>query len=371
MEKIQERLKHPNNNSQHLIMEVVQQQQQQQQQQQSTLLYVVQRCWHSGRQQYAPCDLLRLFHTQKEAEEIAYHSAKAFHNAYVATATATASSNNGSNHTANLVGVKTLMLPSYPSHNPQGSSYGFLACGCLFWVRCLKATIVTAATSPPPISASYHLQQQQQQQQQGGRGGGGDKGEGETMVICGTQAYAILTEGVIGGTGNRNSRRGTEICDGRVFGGDALAHTVGVETMTRVKASFQMSSNNNPNDLNVEVRTLPIGKPTESSYVTGDFLNDWPQEVIIERPDLSMRMDENDNHHYHHQKRHNSSHDGETSYDSWGRAVARESYNGREEEIENLDYLVVDCPFEEPIAKRRRTSSETLNNTMDSTMGVG
>jgi len=326
-----------------------QQQQHQPMEVQHKLLYVVQRCWHSGPKQYTSCDLLRLFHTQRESEEAAYHSAKAFHNASFGSSTSS-HNNNGDNNSTSArtspksspyIGVKTLMLPSYPSdNNPQGSSYGFLACGCLFWVRCLRATIVTAS----------HQHQQNTVYNNSGSGS-----------ICGTQAYAIVTEHVIGGTGNRNSRRGTEVSEGRVFGGDALARKVAMEAIARVKATITTI-----NHVEVQVQTIPIGKPNEFSYSTGDFLNDWPQEVVLERPppkiNPMMMMAGNTNN----TKRQSNAGvgnmvgSGGVYNDTLGRNNGTWENTTGEEEIENVDYVVVDCPFEQQsVAKRRRTTENT------------
>jgi hypothetical protein len=299
---------------------------------QSIIMYVVQRCWHSGPKQYNPVDLLRLFHTQREAEEAAFHSAKAFNNAWVKDSPSKTKSC-----------VKTLMLPSYPHHNPQGSSYGFLSYGCLFWVRCLRTTIVTAKSQyNNPFLNTWNK---------------------SSNGVCASEAYAILTEGIIGGTGNKNSRRGTETCDGLVFGGDALAYSIAAEAVARVKASLTNVH------LMVELKTLPIGKPTEFSYTTGDFLNDWPKEVVLERPPTlsnSMMMTYNGGNVTTATNKRQNDHGNNggggdnrlAAFDTWGRTVSgsmtESTSHGNEEEIENVDDIVVDCPFEQPMAKRRR-----------------
>jgi len=289
---------------------------------QHQILYVVQKCWHSGPKQHVPVDMLRLFHSQREAEEGAYHSALAFHKAHAKPSSSAS--------------VKTLLLPSYPAHNPQGSSYGFLACGALFWVRALRMTIVAASN-----------------QHNGG--------------VCHSAAYAILTEGVIGGTGNRNSRRGTETCDGRVFGGDATARAMAMEAVTRVRYNLT-----NPS-LRVEAQTVPVGKPPEW-LSSGAFGGDWPVQAELQyngvlaanslpfgaTPKRQIGLDQS------------------SSNSAWGSSVSRamdEDFGSASSEStaiaeprsligstnsnssENL--LVVDCPFEEPIAKRRRVVSVT------------
>jgi hypothetical protein len=287
---------------------------------QHAMLYVVQKCWHSGPIQHVPVDMLRLFHTQREAEEAAYHSAKAFHEAH-------SKPSSGS--------LKTLLLPSYPAHNPQGSSYGFLACGGLFWTRALRATMVAAGSNSNNINAN-------------------------TGNMCHSAAYAILTEGVIGGTGNRNSRRGTETCDGRVFGGDATALGIAMEAVARVKANVT-----NPS-VHVDALTVPVGKPVEW-LSSGAFVGDWP--VQAELGNYSSGGNGN----------------GTTQevpfgttpkrqigfdVDGWGRSISEEMDDDEDNCEDNKTRaviggngnvhetcLVVDCPFEEPVAKRRRVVS--------------
>ena len=290
-------------------------------QHQHTLLYAVQKCWHSGPNQHVPVDMLRLFLTQREAEEAAYHSAQAFHELHA---------------TPNSSFVKTLLLPSYPHHNPQGSSYGFLACGGLFWVRALRATIVAAVD----VNSNSN-----------------------TSGMCQTAAYAILTEGVIGGTGNRNSRRGTEICDGRVFGGDATALMIAQQAVTRVRASLT-----NPS-LRVEAQTVPVGKPAEW-LKSKAFLEDWPPQAELGiTSDNSMNNDATQGFPFGTTPKRQIG-DSQQHQGGWGRSVSEESMlentNGSSHSEEE-PLVVVDCPFEEPIAKRRRVNSmvdESGDNTM-------
>ena len=115
-------------------------------------LYVVQRCWHSGPAQYQPMDLMRLFVNQRDAEEAAYHSSHAWCRYHRPEAEPQ---------------VKTLLLPSYPIQSNAGSSYGFIAHGSLFWVRSLTPTILATGKN------RFHQ-----------------------------DSYVVVTEGVIGGTGN-------------------------------------------------------------------------------------------------------------------------------------------------------------------------
>ena len=269
-------------------------------------LFVVQRCWHSGPQQYQPLDLLRLFVTQRDAEEAAYHSAHAWCRYHKPNAEPQ---------------VKTLLLPSYPAHNTSGSSYGFVAHGSLFWVRSLYA--VTSGTAASSSDPSF------------------DPSEG----------YAVVTEGVIGGTGNRMSRRGTEIPHGRVFVPEAGNRTMmmmvpvnsyaaaevmrrkALETCHYVMA--QLGSN-----ISVNVATLPIGRPTE--YTSGNFLKDWPPQVL--QPNLLLIHDPND---------HKRMAPPPSLSDSM-RTVSEEFPSGSDDEG-----IIVDCPFELPAAKRRRYCDDT------------
>jgi len=284
-----------------------------------------------------------LFPTQREAEEAAYHSAKAFHEAH-------AKPSSGS--------LKTLMLPSYPAHNPQGSSYGFLACGGLFWVRAVRATVATAGgdrSNNTNINSNNNNNTNINNNTNSG--------------MCHSAAYAILTEGVIGGTGNRNSRRGTEVCDGRVFGGDATARLIAMEAVARVKNNLT-----NPS-LRVDAQTVPVGKPVEW-LSSGAFVGDWPLHAEMggvagngngTTPDVPFGTTP---------KRQIDA--GSSPYDGWGRSISHEmdKDSGSSSSTTstatttraantvtwgngNENLLVVDCPFEEPIAKRRRVVSVT------------
>jgi hypothetical protein len=197
--------------------------------------FIVQRCWHSGPQQHQPLDYLRLFGACSDAEEAAYHSAHAW-------------SRKQSPQDPN---VKTLFLPSPPQHRgtgtSSGTSYGFIANGSMFWIRSLYASIT-------------------------------DQADG--------QAYAVVTEGVIGGTGNRMSRRGTEVSRGRVF--------VGAGSNARFLAlqASHIVVQTNPGCTSY-VATLPVGKPSE--YATGRFLQEWPAEIPIHDDSTTNVMDTENN----------------------------------------------------------------------------
>lgn len=263
-------------------------------------LFVVQRCWHSGPNQYQPLDLMRLFVTQRDAEEAAYHSAHAWCRYHRPNAEPQ---------------VKTLLLPSYPAHNKSGSSYGFVAHGSLFWVRSLYATTNVPSTN------------------------------GDANILSASEGYVVVTEGVIGGTGNKMSRRGTEIPHGRVFVPEAATRTMmmmvpvnsyaGAEVMRRraLETCHYVMAQLGTN-CSVHVATLPIGRPSE--YTSGNFLKDWPPQVL--QPNL-LQHDLNDH----------------------KRVAPPPSLNGSmrtvSEEFQSVsdeEEIVVDCPFELPAAKRRR-----------------
>lgn len=118
--------------------------------------FVVQKCWFDGPLVEPPTDYMALFHSQSEAEQAAYHSAHAYAAAHQAV-------------------VRTLLLQT---------GYAFSAAGKLYWVR--------------RVFADQHH---------------------ENSISSSGGAHVILTRGVIGGTGNANSRRGSEVAHNRVFVG--------------------------------------------------------------------------------------------------------------------------------------------------------
>ena len=218
-------------------------------------LFVVQRCWHSGPHQYQPMDMMRLFATQRDAEEAAYHSCHAwcrYHKPHMEPQ------------------VKTLLLPRYPAGSNAGTSYGFVAFGSLFWVRSLQVT--TNSTSPPSENMwDWYAH----------------------------EAFCVVTEGVIGGTGNRMSRRGTEIAEGRVFVAEPDTLTVmnvpvnnyaGSEVMRRraMETCHLVMAHLGHSVMNAVV-TVPLGRPAE--YSSGGFLKDWPAQVL--QPTLAQEENNN------------------------------------------------------------------------------
>jgi hypothetical protein len=207
-------------------------------------LFVVQRCWHSGPHQYQPMDMMRLFTTQRDAEEAAYHSSHAwcrYHKPHSEPQ------------------VKTLLLPRHSARNGTGTSYGFVAFGGLFWVRSL---LPTTNSLSPPCENQWEWNAE--------------------------EAFCVVTEGVIGGTGNRMSRRGTEIAEERVFVSESDTRTMmnapvnnyaGKEVMRRKALEtchFLMAQQGK--SVSIGVATVPLGRPAE--YTSGEFLKDWPPQVL-------------------------------------------------------------------------------------------
>eukprot|EP00977_Amphora_coffeiformis_P003689 scaffold710_cov171-Amphora_coffeaeformis.AAC.58 len=132
--------------------------------------FIVQKCWFDGPHIEPPVDYLALFATQSQAEETAYHAAHFHANQRQAV-------------------VRTLLLPT---------GYAFSAAGKLFWVRRVYA-----------------------------------RGQSD-MIGRSSGAHVILTKGVIGGTGNSNSRRGAEVAHNRVF--------LGHDSATQAMQVFQQES---------------------------------------------------------------------------------------------------------------------------------
>ena len=179
-------------------------------------------------------DYLRLFDYQVDAERAAFHSAAAW-----------------SRHHTGEESVRTLLLSSSQS-GKDGSSYAFIAHGCLFWVRRL-----VGSTNAPNLPVSH--------------------------------AHVVVTEGVIGGTGNRNSRRGLEAPTGRVyFGTEEAARLMATRACQELVAHL-------PQGCHSEVRTVPIGKPLE--YASLNFLRDWPPQVLNVGNNMTTNSNKRQQHH--------------------------------------------------------------------------
>lgn len=257
-------------------------------------------------------DLMRLFVNQRDAEEAAYHSSHAWCRYHRPEAEPQ---------------VKTLLLPSYPIQSNAGSSYGFIAHGSLFWVRSLTPTILATGKN------RFHQ-----------------------------DSYVVVTEGVIGGTGNRNSRRGTEVPVGRVFLGGEQARSMALQTCHNLMTQL---NKDHLRPISTSIVSLPIGKPSE--YSSGEFLKEWPPQVL--QPNLLQTSDNNEN------KRGalNYSHESPNSGDLGG-TMKQQSYQQTSStsmvsmisDDDDHPGVEVDCPFELPAAKRRRRfhhSSEATAST--------
>jgi hypothetical protein len=225
--------------------------------------FVVQKCWFSGPIIDVPVDYLRLLTTQQHAEEIACLSAHAFHS----SSSSSSHSNHHSNHHSTPIPtpVRTIVLP-------HGGGYAFLAAGKIFWVRRLQATVVgvgshmSVGQGQGQASQSHshsHIHQQEV-----------------------TRAHAVVTEHVIGGTGNRNSRRGQEVAAGRVFVGDGgasgQAAMVAAQQLERT-ANANVTTSTTGMNINNRVTWLPIGMPDENASNhsrSHAHLQEWPDRHL-------------------------------------------------------------------------------------------
>ena len=117
-------------------------------------LFVLRASWFEGPHFQPSIDLPLLFFNQSAAEQVALQSAQVYSQQHP---------------------VRTIL---------NGNDYSFATRGRLFWIRCIEATIVHDQLQPPQTLSTEFSHQQ--------------------------QAYCIMARHVIGGTGNPNSRRGTE-----------------------------------------------------------------------------------------------------------------------------------------------------------------
>lgn len=151
-----------------------------------------------------------------------------------------------------------------------------------------------------------------------------------------------MTEGVIGGTGNRMSRRGTEITEGRVFvAEDSGTRTMMSQTPVNNYAAVQVMRQKAlevchyvmaqmGSSVTNAMVTVPLGRPAE--YSSGEFLKDWPPQVL--QPTLAQ--------------------------DTNPTMLKRSGFFGRTVS-EDLEGEEVECPFEQaPVAKRRRFCDDNL-----------
>lgn len=145
-------------------------------------MFLVQKCWFDGPKIQPPQDFLAIFPNRSHAEQVA--SASAYMHAAACQAV-----------------VRTILLPS---------GYAFSAGGDLFWIRSVYVNLDHDVLNP----------------------GSGAHYRG---------AHAIANRGVIGGTGNVNSRRGSEVQTGVVFvGSDSHSRALQVIMRDNIPAKSQV-----------------------------------------------------------------------------------------------------------------------------------
>jgi hypothetical protein len=192
--------------------------------------YIVQRCWFDGPHVSPPVDYMALFPNQNSAESCAYESAHSYNS--------TQPSNQQSV-------VRTLLLPS---------GFACSAAGKLFWVRRVIADLVMG---------------------------------GESSSAAG--AHCILRNGIVGGTGNANSRRGSETETDCVFAG-ADSHA---------RAQLALAQQPWQPGANTVISWLPVGS-------FSDVMQGWPdlhslneEKMVDIEPLFSKRQTLEDEQHCH------------------------------------------------------------------------
>lgn len=221
-------------------------------------LFAIQRCWFSGPHIEPSVDCHRLFTSRREAEEVAYHSAHAYANQSIQTAQSlgTRQQFNGS--------VRTTLLPQTSPNGRPSSSHAFQTCGKLFWVRSLQATIVPHVATSQSAGLTYPVHVPTL--------AAATANQNQTGAPF-TSAEVIFTENIIGGTGNPNSRRGSEIPQGRVVVSTdpSYANRRAVEAARHLHLSMA----HNPN-VKISVVCVPIGKAH-----LGQNTHDWPAAPTV------------------------------------------------------------------------------------------
>ena len=193
--------------------------------------FIVQKCWFDGPCIEPPSDYLALFATQSQAEETAYHAAHL-------------------HATLRHAVVRTLLLHT---------GYAFSAAGKLFWVRRVYAR------------------------------GQSDRND------CSRGAHVILTKGVIGGTGNDNSRRGSEVAHNRVF--------LGHDSATQAMQVFQQESLP-PGTMVTFIPMGPLANVDDGWSVDGVSLNNHNNHTTTVVENMTMKRSSMDGQpqqqfHYH------------------------------------------------------------------------
>ena len=231
-------------------------------------LFAIQRCWFSGPHHEPSVDCRRLFTSRREAEEVAYHSAHAYANQSILSD----QNHNGVTRQQLNASVRTTLLPTTNTATGRpSSSHAFQTCGKLFWVRSLKATVVPHVATSQSAGLTYPVHVPTLSSA---------TADGASSPF--TTAEVILTENIIGGTGNPNSRRGSEISEGRVV----VSTDPSYANRRAVEAARQLhlSMAHNPH-VKISVMCVPIGKAH-----LGQNTQDWPVAPSVVN-----------GHHYHHQ----------------------------------------------------------------------
>jgi hypothetical protein len=181
-------------------------------------LFIVQKSWFDGPRCESSKDLPLLFVNRNMAEQVAGQSAHAY---------------------ARQEPVRTVLS--------GGADYAFAARGILSWVRCVEANV---ADAPLAIAMNTILKQP-------------FSITTSSITLNSPQAYCAVTCHVIGGTGNPNSRRGSERRENCV----AIAHT----------EAFAVGHLQRPS-LETQIQVLPV--INDDSIVNSDslyrILQAWP-----------------------------------------------------------------------------------------------
>jgi hypothetical protein len=237
-------------------------------------LFVIQRCWFSGPHIEPSVDCRRLFTSRREAEEVAYHSAHDYANRSIFDCQNGAAGTSQPRQPLFAVNaaVKTILLP--PSANATAnatSSYAFQTGGKLFWVRSVMATVIPP---PPPMFMSPPMMMMVMSHQNPT-----DMGTTSTTI---DKAEVVFVEGIIGGTGNPNSRRGSEASEGHVFvsATNFMAHAKRCAVDVLTKLHMNMRS-----DVNLTVECIPIGKAANGNNAVSQ---DWPPSQRLVQAQMQL-----------------------------------------------------------------------------------
>lgn len=185
-------------------------------------LFIIQKCWYDGPHLEAPVDCRRLFTDQSTAEQEAARAAHAYTAARASAA-----------HQTTPRPVRTVLL-----REANVSSYAFATCGKLFWVRRVSSTMLDCCRRQHADRCRY--------------------------------GFCLTTDSVVGGTGNRHSRRGSE----------RRTDCVAVECQCGCSPAWQLaqrwlsdlSEQQQGSNVRLLVERWPLGGANDS----GCPLSEWP-----------------------------------------------------------------------------------------------